>query len=173
MLAILAAAAGQAAVIYKWTDADGVIHYSDQPVPGAQKMTISAAPRSGTTLGARGTGANDDPPDQPREAPGLGYTQLAIASPQPDQSFFGDETITAGLALSPGLKANHVVTWRLNGQALDAAGATQFNLPHLDRGTYSIAATITDQQSGESQSTDSVNFFVRQPSALSPQHQKP
>ena len=38
MLASLAAFAGQAAVIYKWTDAQGVVHYSDQPVPGAQKI---------------------------------------------------------------------------------------------------------------------------------------
>ena len=50
--------------------------------------------------------------------------------------------------------------------------ATQFALPHLDRGTYAIAATITDS-SGQSQSTPSVTFYVRQPSALSPQHRTP
>jgi hypothetical protein len=43
-------------------------------------------------------------------------------------------------------------------------------MPHLDRGTYTIAATITDQKTGASQSSNSVTFFVRQPSALSPQH---
>jgi hypothetical protein len=46
-------------------------------------------------------------------------------------------------------------------------------LQSLDRGTYSIAATISDQQTGESQSTDSVSFFVRQPSSLAPLHQRP
>ena len=39
--------------------------------------------------------------------------------------------------------------------------------------TYAITATITDPQSGESRSTESVTFYVRQPSELSPQHQKP
>ena len=44
MLACLATFAGQAAVVYKWTDADGVVHYSDQPVPGAEKIyTASSA----------------------------------------------------------------------------------------------------------------------------------
>ena len=59
---------------------------------------------------------------------------------------------------------------RVDGQP---PAATQFTLPHLDRGTYAIAATITDQTTGESLSTDSVSFFVRQPSELAPQHKKP
>jgi len=79
------------------------------------------------------------------------------------------------LALAPGLKPNQIITWHLNGKQLGDLEPTsmQFTLPRLDRGTYSIAATITDQETGESQSTGSVNFFVRQPSALAPQHQKP
>ena len=43
MLAALAAFAAQAAVIYKWTDADGVVHFSDQPVPGAEKIYTGAS----------------------------------------------------------------------------------------------------------------------------------
>jgi hypothetical protein len=39
----------------------------------------------------------------------------------------------------------------------------------LDRGTYALAATITDQQTSESETSNSVTFFVRQPSSLSPQ----
>jgi hypothetical protein len=37
VLAAFAAFAAQAAVIYKWTDANGVVHYSDQPVPGSRE----------------------------------------------------------------------------------------------------------------------------------------
>ena len=42
MLVALASFAGQAAVVYKWTDSDGVVHFSDQPVPGAEKITTGA-----------------------------------------------------------------------------------------------------------------------------------
>jgi hypothetical protein len=176
VLATLAAFAGQAAVVYKWTDPDGVVHYSDQPVPGAQKIYTSASMGTGAAAPSRGAAAPDGrAPDGQRETPGLGYTQFAVTSPAPDQTFFGDELISVSLALNPELKRNHAITWHLNGRQLDDQGptTTQFNLPRLDRGTYAIAATITDQQSGESQSTDSVSFFVRQPSALAPQHQKP
>ena len=38
LLGLLTAVTAQTAVIYKWTDANGVVHYSDQPVPGAERI---------------------------------------------------------------------------------------------------------------------------------------
>jgi hypothetical protein len=175
VLASLAAFAGQAAVVYKWTDSDGVVHYSDQPVPGAEKIFTASSAGAGAASSARAT---PDPQSQGAKkvtAPGLSYSQFAITSPVADQTFFGDELVGVHLALEPSLKTDQTITWHLNGKQLDDQGptATQFALPHLDRGTYVIAATITDQQTGESISTDSVSFFVRQPSELSPQHRTP
>jgi hypothetical protein len=175
VLGCLAAFAGQAAVIYKWTDSDGVIHYSDQPVPGAEKIYTTSSSSSGAASAGH---ANADTPAPTSKKPAAGrmsYTQFAITSPNPDQTFFGDETVGVHLALAPALKEDQTITWHLNGKQLDDVGtnATQVTLPHLDRGAYVIAATITDQETGESLTTDSVNFYVRQPSELSPQHQKP
>ncbi|MEP6885147.1 MAG: DUF4124 domain-containing protein [Gammaproteobacteria bacterium] len=173
MLASLAAFAGQAAVIYKWTDAEGVIHYSDQSVPGAQKIYTNS-PVASSPSGQ--SNANQPPPVILGTAPQKsGYSILAISSPASEQTFFGDEPIGVALAIEPSLKSGDIVTWHLNGKQLDdqGASATQITLPHLDRGTYAIAATITDPQSGQSQSTSSVTFFVHQPSALSPQHRTP
>jgi hypothetical protein len=104
----------------------------------------------------------------------LSFNQLAVTSPAPDQTFFGDDAINVQLALDPPLQPNQTITWHLNGKPLlQDPTSTQFILPHLDRGTYAIAATIGDQQTGESVSTNSVTFFVHQPSELSPQHRKP
>jgi Domain of unknown function (DUF4124) len=173
VLAAFATFAGQAAVVYKWTDSDGVVHYSDQPVPGAEKIFTGSNPTAGLSTGAARSGSGSSAAKKP--LPGLGYDQFAITSPTPDQSFFGDESIGAHLALDPNLKPGQTITWHLNGQDLSdqAPTATQITLPRLDRGTYAIAATVTDPSTGESRSTDSVSFFVRQPSALSPLHQKP
>jgi hypothetical protein len=168
---VLAAFAGQAAVVYKWTDSSGLVHYSDQPVPGAEKIVTSGGSLNGmTSTASPGTvaGAGAQKPAVPASA----YNRFAITSPAPDQTFFADEAIGVHLALEPDLKPDQSITWHLNGKELEdqGASATQFTLPHLDRGTYVIAATITDQKTGSSQTTDSVNFFVRQPSELSPQH---
>jgi hypothetical protein len=173
LVACLAAFAGRAAVIYKWTDANGVVHYSDQSVPGAEKIYTAGPAGSAASSSAR---ANQNPPAPKPSAPaGLNYTQLSITSPTPEQTFFADEAISVHLALEPPLKPDHTVTWHLNGKQLDDQGptATQFTLQSLERGTYAIAATVTDQASGESQSTGSVTFYVHQPSLLSPQHKKP
>jgi hypothetical protein len=175
VLASLAAFAGQAAVVYKWTDSDGVIHFSDQPVPGAEKIFTAGSPTAGGSVSSSRAANPGAPVPKKTAAPGLEYSQFSITSPVPDQTFFGDDVISVHLALVPGLKPDQTITWHLNGKQLDDQGstATQFTLPHLDRGVYAIAATITDQKSGESLSTDSVSFFVRQPSELAPQHKKP
>jgi hypothetical protein len=175
VLGCLAAFAGHAAVVYKWTDPDGVIHYSDQPVPGAEKIFTTSSPTpggsgpSGRTSGPAGSGSKKN------VAPGLNYAQFSITSPLPEQTYFGDDVVSVHLTVEPSLKPGQTITWHLNGRQVEDLGpvATQFALPHLDRGTYALAATITDQTTGESASTDSVTFYVRQPSALSPQHQKP
>jgi len=175
LFATLAAFAGQAAVVYKWTDADGVVHYSDQAVPGAEKIFTSTSTTSATTYSAaRGTPGNGAQAAKKPAAPGLNYSQFAITSPAPSQTFFGDDIVSVHLALDPSLKPNQSITWHLNGKELDEVpDATQFSLPHMDRGTYVLAATITDQTTGESVSSNGVSFFVRQPSELAPQHQKP
>ena len=170
-LSLFAAFAAGAAVVYKWTDADGVVHYSDQAVPGAEKMVTSSGSANGIGSEVRSTAAAATPK---RPATGLAYNILTIESPTKEEVFFGDDTVPIHLHLEPALKPNQSITWHLNGKQLDdQADAISFALPSLPRGAYAIAATVTDLGSGESQSTDSVTFYVRQPSALAPQHKNP
>jgi hypothetical protein len=166
-MGLLAAFAVQAAVVYKWVDADGVIHYSDQATPGAEKI-FTSAPNSASAGSARSPAGSPQAPKDPATG-GLDYTEFSITSPVNDQTFFGDDVVAVHLSLAPSLKPDQAITWHLNGAQLETDGVT-FTMPHLDRGAYTLAATITDQRSGESQSSNSVTFFVRQPSALSPQH---
>lgn len=158
-----------AAVIYKWVDADGVTHYSDQPVEGAEKIYTASAPAASA---AQKTSNLNGLPAPPKKPGAMNFTQFAITSPSADQTFFGDEIVGVNLLLAPELTATQTVTWHLNGKQLtdQAPDTTHFTLQNLERGAYAIAATVTDQRTGESQSTDSISFFVRQPSALSPQH---
>lgn len=166
-LSLLAAFAVQAAVVYKWVDADGVVHFSDQPSPGAEKIFTSSS-SAGTVTTAPRSPSGAQQPQRSVAASGLGYTEFSITSPVNDQTFFGDDVIAVHLNLEPSLKPNQSVTWHLNGKQLDTT-ASAFSLPHLDRGAYALAATITDQQTSESQSSNTVTFYVRQPSALAPQ----
>jgi hypothetical protein len=167
VLGLFAALTAQSAVIYKWTDANGVVHYSDQPVPGAEKIVTA-----GKSLNSYSAppAANPNPP-QPRGRGQTAPVPLTIVSPQPEQSFFNDQPITVSLSLST-LGPEQTVTWRLNGTQL-ADQSPQFVLPNPGRGAFSIAATVSDQSTGEVQNTQSVTFYVKEPSALSPQHRNP
>jgi hypothetical protein len=170
-LGLFASFAAVAAVVYKWTDADGVVHFSDQPVPGAEKIVTSSGTNNGVTAGAR-----SGPAAELKAIPGTGldYAKLTIESPASEQVFFGDEIVPVRLHLEPELQPNHSITWHLNGKQLDDQANTEsFTLQALPRGTYAVAATVTDAVTGNSKSTESVTFYVRQPSELSPQHQKP
>jgi hypothetical protein len=169
-IGLLAAFTVQAAVIYRWVDADGVVHYSDQASPGAEKI-VTAGSSSSATSGSGARGASGPIAQAPqRSAGGLNYAEFSITSPASEQTFFGDDVVAVHLNLNPTLRPNQSITWHLNGKQLDfPPDAVSFALPRLDRGTYALAATITDQQTSESETSNSVTFFVRQPSSLSPQ----
>jgi len=175
-LGLVAACAANAAVIYKWTDADGVVHYSDQAVPGAEKIVTSSSPSNGIGVGTRAAAAAAATGRKaPTSTSRLEYTSFAIESPAKEQVFYGDEIIPVRLRLDPDLKANQTIGWYLNGSPLtdQAPTSRSFTLQSLSRGTYQISATLTDTVTGETQNSEGVTFFVRQPSELSPQHRKP
>jgi hypothetical protein len=155
------------AVVWKWVDADGVVHFSDQPVPGAQKIV--------TSTGAKGIGGNvgpSSPEAQKNTAPTPAPTQFAITSPAPQETITGNQPVLVHLDLAPALTPTQSITWFLNGQPLanQAPDAVQFALEDLPRGTYSVSATLADQSNGETRSTEAVTFYVVRPSILSPTH---
>jgi hypothetical protein len=57
MLALLLAALPASAVLYKWVDQDGKVHYSDQPPPdGVKKSGVMNAPAPSTPAAAAPSG---------------------------------------------------------------------------------------------------------------------
>jgi hypothetical protein len=160
----------RAAVVYKWTDADGVVHFSDQPVPGAEKIVTDG----GSSRGILNTAAPGAPPaGTPKAATLLATTRISIASPTPDQTFSGSETMYASATVEPDLQPNGPISisWSLNGSPVaEGEGSTRFALPDLPRGVYTLSATLTDIASGATKSADPVTFNVLRPSVLSPPH---
>jgi len=166
-VAVLGPVTVHSTVVYKWTDADGVVHFSDQSVPGAERIV--------TSTGLKGIGGPvPQAADAPAKAkvPKLAFVQFAISSPASQETFTGNQPVLVHLELAPELGPTQGITWFLNGQPLtnQAPDAVQFTLEDLPRGTYSLSATVVDQASGESKSADSVTFFVQRPSTQSPTH---
>lgn len=170
-VAVLASFAAGAAVVYKWTDADGVVHFSDQPVPGAEKIVTSGGASNGISAGPA---AGPVMMSRPRNGPGQAVASLVIESPAKEQVFFNEDVVTVRAHVEPGLQPTQTITWSLNGRPLagQAPAGLSFALPALARGTYTLGAIVTDTATGGSQTADSVTFYVKQPSELAPQHKK-
>ncbi len=170
-LGLIGAFAARATAIYKWTDADGVVHYSDHAPPGAERIVISSGTVAGTGVGAQ-TGVPAPAGKTPQAK--VRYSLFSILSPTKDQVFFNDEVVSIRLGLEPELQPDQELTWNLNGSPLTEQGpnALAFSLPTLARGTYTLSATVRDTATGESQTANSVTFYVRQPSELSPIRKK-
>jgi len=168
----LVALAAQASAIYKWTDAQGVVHFSDQPVPGAEKVLTSSAPEHAGIMGQTPSAAPAAPSPKPKTDRTLSTAKIAIASPAPEQTFTGEQSVPISLSVDGELKSSWTVVWTLNGAQVQgqSATATSFTLTDLTRGVYTIEATVTDSATGESKSADAVTFNVLRPSLLSPQH---
>jgi hypothetical protein len=165
---LIASFAAGAAVVYKWTDANGVVHYSDQPVPGAEKIVTSSNASNGVVAGS---GRGLSPPAQPQApAARIPYRDFLITAPAKEQVFFGDEVVPVRLQLSPALLPRQHIVWKLNGSPVtdQQPDTLAFALTGLPRGTYSISATVSDSDTGDSKTTDPVTFYVREPSSLAP-----
>jgi len=164
--------AAQALVVYKWTDAQGVVHFSDQPVPGAEKVLTSSAPEHAGILGPTGSTGPATASPKPKAGKTLSEAKIAISSPAPQQTFSGEQTVPVSLSLDIDLKPSWTIVWTLNGAQVpgQTPTATSFTLTDLTRGVYTLEATVTDPSTGESKSADAVTFNVLRPSLLSPQH---
>jgi hypothetical protein len=157
---------------WRWVDADGTVHYSDRPVPGAVEVylpdstsrTPRPQPSATTTPGALATstvsvGANEQ------------YSQLAIASPAADETLWNIEGIlNVTVAVAPELRQGHRLALVYDGEQLNLqpSSGTSFTVSEVYRGLHTIQAVILDSNNAQVLSSAPVQFMVQQPSLLNP-----
>ncbi|MBV8911344.1 MAG: DUF4124 domain-containing protein, partial [Gammaproteobacteria bacterium] len=152
---------------YKWVDQNGVVHYSDQPHPNAQKMQLEQAQTYKAQPGAN-TAAPPAPP-VPDSATPSGYRGCAIVQPQDDQSLANVDALTVVVQTEPALRSGDQIFITYDGQPLNAnAGGGRFTISPVDRGTHTLAAGVRDSAGTVVCQAHGVTFNVHQPSILNP-----
>jgi hypothetical protein len=162
-----AAALAFAGTIYKWVDEDGVVHYSDQPHPNAQKIQV----REAQTYKAEAPPAtNSSAPAVPASAAQSGYRGCAVVQPQPDQDFANLDSINVVVQTDPGLHPGDQVFVTYDGQPLNGNASTggRFTISPVDRGTHTLQAEVRNSEGTVVCSAPSITFNVHQPSILNP-----
>ena len=93
-----ASAAAQPCTTYRWVDAQGVVHYSDTPQPGAQMIQLpdgADLSRTGAASGGRPAGSRGHANRQ-RAGP---YQSCAITQPAAEASFFAPDAVPVAVQL--------------------------------------------------------------------------
>lgn len=173
LAALLLATASQAQEsrreLWMWKDANGVVHYSDVPGPGAKRVDISVAEPPAPPAAAAAAPAPSAAP-APAAAAGVTYNLLEIWQPGSGESFFGaDAVVDVRMRSEPELAEGDSLLLYLDGKLVEGDGnALEYSLANLDRGAHSLTATIRDKRGNEKIRSQPVVFHIKQPTVIPP-----
>lgn len=147
---------------YKIVRPDGTVEFTDQPVPGAQEITLPKAQSYEAPALLPSPAAVT--PAAPKE---LSYSQLTIEEPAPDETVHNGETpVSVRVHLEPALQAGHGLVILLDGREVAGGTGITFTLPAVERGTHSVIAEVRDEQGKVLLRSAPVTFHQRQHSIL-------
>lgn len=169
IILLLAVLATGGVEVYRWTDADGVVHYTDRPRAGAERVIIDVAPVSPPPAASAPRRSSSSA--APDEAAPVGYDVVAIQSPGQDEVLWNIEgQLVVSTAVDPPLRPGHRLRLFLDGSPAETLepGRTQTQLENVFRGEHSLRAEVLDPEGRTVGSSPVTSFVVRQTSILNP-----
>jgi hypothetical protein len=165
LLLCLAASTAAATSIYRWVDPNGVVHYSDQSRPGAERIELDVPPGMADSPQP---GAYTAP--RPAEEETAPYQVCEIARPAAEEVFLNQWSMSARIRLEPALRPGHQLAVALDGRRLDVAASDtgEFEIANLERGTHTLLVLVQDARGRTLCESAGVTFHVRQPSVQAP-----
>lgn len=164
LLVLMASVASAKDEVYKWVDANGVVHYTDKP------PTDNAEPAK---LPPLQTYKGTPPPDLRRfdkPVPGgkpAGALQIDLVTPAHDETFrSGERAVPVAVVVTPPLKEGQRLIYLLDGTPAGTPTAdTSFAFTDVDRGSHTAAVTAVDAAGNTLGSSTSVTFHMKPPIA--------
>lgn len=157
--------------LWKWTDANGVVHFSDVPGPGAVKvnLTVSEAQPRPAGSGPAASPASSTPDDS-SPAVTVNYTSLEILQPEDQASYFeADVTVSVRLRSEPALAGDDTLRLYLDGESVAGPpNSLEYTLSGLDRGTHTLTAQIVNASGKEQIRSRPVVFYIKQVTTIAP-----
>jgi hypothetical protein len=152
--------------LWTWTDANGVVHFSDTPGPGAKRLdlVVTGPPSGGAPAAAASASA------QPPAESVTTYNLLEIWQPENEASFFdADATVNVRIRTEPAVAEGDTLRLFLDGMRVEGAdNLLEYTFQNLERGTHSITATIRDAKGVEKIRSQPVVFYMKQNTIIAP-----
>ena len=153
------------AEVYRWTDAQGNVYFSDQPHAGAKQIELKP-----TTI----VPAQPLPPTHAEPAPGTGqpvtaYESVMVTAPANDSTLRGQQDVAVDVSTVPELQPGHQIVLYVDGSALGGPTTSpHFTLPAVDRGSHQLAAAILDENGIELLRSATTTFHLHKNSVADP-----
>ena len=146
LLSTMLVTAASGAPAWTWVDADGQVHFSDRPVPGARQVELTGAQGFGAPAARPApvtTPAGAQPTPAATRTP---YRAITIASPAEQQTLWNIGTVlSVQIELDPPLSTAHRVDLILDGQRRNLNTASlQVTLPDVFRGAHTLQVVVID-----------------------------
>lgn len=172
-LLLLGATMPAQATTYRWVDDKGVVHYSDRPQPGADKVNLpsaqtynSGSPASKTPVPAPPVVSAPPAVSAPLGAVATG--ECLITAPQNEQTFNNAYSLTiTAKGPMPGPTIGEV-RLLLDGGLNQKGPASEFVVNPIDRGMHRAIVVFMNAGGGELCRTKPVTFYVRKPTIIRP-----
>jgi hypothetical protein len=156
-----------AAATYKWVDKNGVVHYSDRPVPGAVLVDLG---KTQTYTPPVASERNRQQPD-PTAPVDSSYRDLDLWRPYADETFRNTgNVVPVRLRLEPELRPGHSIWIYLDGRRVDGLPETgdSFELTEIWRGTHTLTAMVVDGDGKQIIRSQTVTFHMHQTGLMTP-----
>ncbi len=163
----LAAGPLAASEIYRTTDADGNVVFTDdppnddaEPVELDPLTTVEPVEGDPDAAVTGSSGASDDKPDTPSN----GISGISIAYPENEKGIrHNGGNVPFEVALQPDgatLPRGHQVEIILDGEVRGRAASTQVTVSTVNRGPHTVRARIIDNSGQTRYESDSVKFYL-------------
>ena len=152
--------------VYKWTDENGVIHYSSKP-PSDAATPAQLPPLQTYKEGTNPDLKKFDKGQQQGGKKGASGIQVQVVTPSADETFRGAErTVPVAVMVTPALTDGQKLIYLLDGTP-DAAPTTDTShaFQNVDRGSHTVSVTLIDEAGTEVGRSGAVTFHVKPPTA--------
>ena len=162
VITILAAGAVLAQA-YKWVDADGVVHYSDRPEEGAERIVLPQdSRRSSPPPAPRSTVTRPAEKDAEPAPAAFKYESIEFSTPAAEETLWNIESVlNVSLSVEPALQSGHQIRVYFDGEPRMVSG-TSFQLEEVYRGVHNLQAEIVDEQGKLMIRSRANRFYVQQ-----------
>ena len=165
LLSALCGTTASSAPAWTWVDANGTVHFSDKPEPGARQVELVGAQGFGSPAPLRTAPRAPTPTDA--AAP---YQAVDIVSPADQETLWNIATVlNVQVRFQPALQPGHRFDLLFDGQRRNVnSTATRVALQDVFRGTHTLQVVVIDTAGTELMRSGTRTFFVQQTSVQNP-----